>query len=171
VKLTFAALAVALTACAADSGPYEGEALPGRSLGKTICLTGCSEGVQGFIERNTWFELEEGMYQLVEETDNTAPTPDLNGHTDLGLGVQLVKGSKGNSRTGELATSVVDGGPTPSMHGNLDLEREQCAGVPFSGLCSATCGAASAVSTAPVGGSICAAIACPSQVVIARCSL
>lgn len=171
MKLTVAALALALSACAADNGPYEGEELPGRSLGKTICLTGCSEGVQGFIERNTWFELEEGMYQLIEETDNTAPTPDLNGHTDFGLGVQVVKGSQGNSRTGELSTSVVDGGPTPSMHTDLDLEREQCAGVPYSGLCSATCAAPSAVSNTAIGGSICAAIACPSQVVIARCSL
>lgn len=58
---------------------------------------------------------------------------------------------------------------TDGTHGRLDELLSPCADIPYSGACSETCSSGSAPHKG-AGGS-CVAIACPTEVVIARCDL
>jgi hypothetical protein len=69
---------------------------------------------------------------------------------------------------GELDATPAPPAQTDGTHGALDPVLDPCAAVAYTGSCAETCGAPAAVQGA--GGS-CVAIACPTEVVIARCDL
>lgn len=90
VTLTVA-LASALAACAVDAEPSGGRSLPGPSLAKSLCPTGCAPGLEEAIGGSTWTERGDGLYERIEildpTTDPAAPGAgsDLHGELDLEL--------------------------------------------------------------------------------------
>lgn len=150
MKLALVA-ALALTACATET-EYDGEILPGRSLAKELCPTGCSDEVTEGISRSRWVQLDETTYEMVEEVSQSFPTGGTRTRgirvgADVGLNVPL--------RLADYTTS--------------DLERglQACDGIQSSGACSNVCTSTVSQST---GGGGCYVVQCPTQVVLARCT-
>ncbi len=60
-SMLIAAFALSLAACATET-TYEGTILPGPTVSKTLCRTGCS-GLQGTIDSRGWIPLGDGVFQ------------------------------------------------------------------------------------------------------------
>ena len=60
-SMLLAALGLSLAACATET-TYEGAILPGPTVSKTMCRTGCS-GLKGQIDSRDWISLGEGVFQ------------------------------------------------------------------------------------------------------------
>lgn len=62
-SLMLAALvSLSLAACADQDTTYEGEVLPGKTVQKTICPTGCSDDVQTSLENGEWAPLTKNSF-------------------------------------------------------------------------------------------------------------
>lgn len=59
-KMLLAVLGLSLAACATET-TYEGTILPGPTVAKTLCRTGCT-GLDGQIGDRDWLSLGEGVY-------------------------------------------------------------------------------------------------------------
>lgn len=79
-QMLLAVLGLSLAACTTET-TYEGTILPGPTVSKTMCRTGCS-GLEGSIGDRDWIALGDGVYQSlpapVADADLTA-VPDLCG--------------------------------------------------------------------------------------------
>lgn len=60
-SMLLAALGLSLAACATET-TYEGTIIPGPTVAKTMCRTGCN-GLDGLIGDRDWVSLGEGVYQ------------------------------------------------------------------------------------------------------------
>lgn len=53
---------LSLAACAENESSYEGAALPGPTVQKIICPTGCDKDVQHTLDHNAWIPLGGGAF-------------------------------------------------------------------------------------------------------------
>lgn len=78
-SMLIAAFALSLAACATET-TYEGTTLPGPTVAKTMCRTGCS-GLEGVIDSRDWVPLGDGVFQSGPSSDASATAlqavPDL----------------------------------------------------------------------------------------------
>ncbi len=150
MKLALVAV-LALTACATET-EYDGDVMPGRTLAKELCPTGCTDEVTDGITRSRWRQLDESTFELVDEVSQTIPT--------------------GNTRThvGPVGADVGQNDPHRlADHVTSDLERgiHPCEGIQSSGACSNVC---TSTVTQGTGTGGCYVVQCPTEVVIARCT-
>ena len=150
MKLALVA-ALALTACATET-EFDGEVLPGRTLAKELCPTGCTDEVTAGINRSRWRQLDETMYELVDEVTQTIPTGTTRTH---GVLVGPDAGQNGSHRLADHVTSDLERGIHP------------CEGIQSSGTCSNVC---TSTVTQGTGAGGCYVVQCPTEVVIARCT-
>lgn len=76
--MMLAALGLSLAACATET-TYEGTIIPGPTVAKSVCRTGCS-GLDGSIGNRDWIAFGEGVYQ---SAPTTVPGADANAVPDL----------------------------------------------------------------------------------------
>ena len=57
-----ALVSLSLGACATQDTVFEGEVLPGKTVQKVICPTGCSEDVQTTLENGEWAPLSKNSF-------------------------------------------------------------------------------------------------------------
>ncbi len=69
--MMLAALALSFAACTTET-TYEGSSLPGPTVAKTMCRTGCS-GLESSIENRTWVPLDDGVYQRLQGAADALP--------------------------------------------------------------------------------------------------
>lgn len=76
-SMLIVAFALSLAACTTET-TYEGTTLPGPTVSKTMCRTGCS-GLEGTIDSREWVPLGDGVFQSAPATSDTAlqSLPDL----------------------------------------------------------------------------------------------
>jgi hypothetical protein len=61
-----ALMSLSLAACATDDTTYDGDVLPGPSVHKALCRTGCSPEVAGVLKDGDWIVVKPGTFARAE---------------------------------------------------------------------------------------------------------
>lgn len=61
-----ALMSLSLAACATDDSTYGGDVLPGKTVQKALCPTGCNDDVNTTLTDTDWIQIGAGAYQRAD---------------------------------------------------------------------------------------------------------